>query len=351
MPYFREEINSMAGYVPGEQPKDPEIIKLNTNENPYPPSPAVEDAFKSFKFDSLRLYPDPFCTEIRNFLAESNGLDPDNIVVGNGSDDVLTMIFRCFTDRNRFAGCLFPTYSLYPSLSQMQGAECRRITLRNDFTLPENFMQRVDGTNLLVITRPNSPPGNSVPKAQMAEICSEFKGIVLIDEAYVDFAGDNCLDFVNKFQNVVISRTLSKSYSLAGLRMVFAFSSKKIIEGMLKVKDSYNVSRFTQTLALASLKDTAYLKKTVGLVKQFRTVLSDALLNFSFKVIPSDANFIFASPPDQNGEAYFMFLRKHNIIVRYFPGDKTGAYVRITIGTEEETRKVIEVTKKYLTIG
>jgi len=348
MSYFRKEIDEMSGYVPGEQPRDKGIIKLNTNENPFPPSPAVEAALKRFDSESLRLYPDPVCDRLRDLIAGQNRLARENVIVANGSDEILTMVFRCFTDKNLPMACFEPTYSLYPTLAEMQGAPCVRIPLNEDFSMPSDALKRAAGANLLVIARPNAPTGNSFPKAGIEALCKAFAGIVLIDEAYADFADDNCADLAVRVPNVIVSRTLSKSFSLAGLRLGFAMASKKIIDGMMKTKDSYNVDRITQEVALASIADLEYLRMTTSTVRRLRDALAKDLAELSFKVVPSQANFVFASPPGGDGEAFFKFLRESNILVRYFPGEKTGGFVRVTIGTEEQMKNLVEKAGEYV---
>ncbi|OGV50235.1 MAG: histidinol-phosphate transaminase [Lentisphaerae bacterium GWF2_44_16] len=344
--YFRPEIKAMAGYAPGEQPKMKNIMKLNTNENPYPPSPKVRKAYSQLDISDFRLYPDPFAGEVRKTISRVFGYDEKNIVVGNGSDDILSMAVRCFADKKRRVACLEPTYSLYKSLAQIKGSEIIPIHLGKDFSIPRNLAAKASGANLFLLARPNSPTGNSLSLADMRKLCRDFKGIVLIDEAYADFADDNCLDFVREFENVVVSRTLSKSYSLAGMRMGFAIAHEHIIEGMMKVKDSYNVNRVTQHLAAAAISDQSYLKTTVKKTVRTREFLAEQLLKLSFRVLPSQGNFLFVSPPDADGESYFKALRKENIIIRYFPGPETGKYARISIGTDKEIKKLLSVTEK-----
>ena len=346
--YFRQDIEDMDGYIPGEQPKMLNLIKLNTNENPYPPSPKVIEAIRNFELKNLKLYPDPLCDSLRDIIANLHGLNRENVIAGNGSDDILSMAVRCFADKKRRIACLEPTYSLYKSLAQIKGAKIIPIRLGKDFSIPRDLARKASGANLFLLARPNSPTGNSLSIADMKKLCSTFKGIVLIDEAYADFADDNYLGFVKEFENVVVSRTLSKSYSLAGMRMGFAFAHEHIIEGMLKVKDSYNVNRVTQKLAAAAISDQRYLKMTAARVIRTREFLAKELSKLSFKVLPSQGNFLFVSPPDEDGEAYFKEMRKHDIIIRYFPGPETGKYARISIGTDREIKKLLSVTKPYV---
>ena len=340
--YFRPAIDAMSGYTPGEQPKVMDLLKLNTNENPYPPCPAVLNGFND---ERLRLYPDPTADKLRDTIAEIYGYKQNNIIVSNGSDDMLTIAFRAFTDAQRKVAFLDPTYSLYTVLADLQGCQYIKLPLKDDFSISDDLLEKAAPANMLIITRPNAPTGNCIALDDMRRICSDFDGIVLIDEAYADFANDNCIDFVREFSNVIVSRTVSKSYSLAGLRLGFAIASPEIIAGMMKVKDSYNVSMLTQYLAEAAIKDQEYLNKTVAQIKDSRNKLSSELKNLGFTVVDSQSNFIFASPPDGDAEKLFNTLREENIIVRYFPGEKTKKYIRITIGTEEQLQRLVQVLR------
>ncbi len=344
--YFRPQIDAMDGYTPGEQPKIMDLVKLNTNENPYPPCPAVVNELKNIDAERLRLYPDPTANKLRDTIAEVYGYKRENIIVSNGSDDMLTIAFRAFTDARRAVAFLDPTYSLYPVLADLQGCQYIKIPLRDDFSINNNLLEKSAPANMLIITRPNAPTGNCIAIDEMRKICSGFDGIVLIDEAYADFSADNCIDFVNEFSNVIVSRTVSKSYSLAGLRLGFAIASPEIITGMMKVKDSYNVNMLTQFLAEAAIRDQKYLNDTVAKIKASRNKLTNELKTLGFKVVESQSNFIFASPPDGNGEKLFNALREQNIIIRYFPGPKTGKYIRITIGTEKQLQGLVDFLKK-----
>ena len=343
--YFRPEINAMAGYVPGEQPKMADLVKLNTNENPYPPSPAVRKVLAEFSYGHLRRYPDPMADALRDAIAERFGVRRENVVAGNGSDDILTMVFRCFTAPDRPLAWLDPSYSLYPELAKIQGAPVIRIPLdpAADFALPENLLEQAEKANLLIITRPNAPTGNSFPRDLMREICRNFDGVVLFDEAYADFADDNCMEFAGEFDNVLVSRTFSKSYSLAGLRLGFAVGGAALIRGMLKVKDSYNLDMLTQEIARAAFADQQYMKENASRIRATRDSFAETLRTMGFSVVPSQANFLFAAPPDGDGERCFRALREAAVIVRHFPGPVTGRYVRITIGTPEEMARLLAV--------
>lgn len=345
MSYFRPEIDKMSGYVPGEQPKGRVLVKLNTNENPYPPSPKVKEALTNFDYKRLRLYPDPIGSKLRKEIAELYDFSPDNIILGNGSDDILTMAVRSFAGSGDTIAYVDPTYSLYHVLADIQGVKCIEIALNDDFSLPGDLAEKAEGAKLFLIPRPNAPTGNSFPMEAMDELCENFDGIVLIDEAYADFAQDNCISLAMKYSNVVVSRTFSKSMSLAGVRFGYAIAQSEIISGMMKVKDSYNVNFLTQELALAALKDQDYLKATVAKIIVSREKLTIGLTNMGFEVLPSESNFVFASPPD-SAEKFFDYLRSNDILVRYFPGERTGEYVRITVGTEEEVNILLDTCRK-----
>jgi histidinol-phosphate aminotransferase len=342
--YFRENIDGMNGYTPGEQPKDMRYIKLNTNENPYPPSPAVAKALKSFTSDKLRLYPDPLACELRKTIADIFGLKSENIIVGNGSDDILTITTRAFVGEKESLACFEPSYSLYPVLAELQDCNCIKIPLKfdGDFSIPTNTLQKAESAKLFYIARPNAPTGTLFPIAEIREICRKFKGIVFVDEAYADFAADNCAGLLSEFPNLIVGRTLSKSYSLAGLRLGYALASAKIIEGMMKVKDSYNVGMLVQAVATAALKDRKYFTATKKKICRTREYLSESLRKKGFTVCASQSNFVFAAPPDNDGEGLYKRLKENGILVRYFRGPVTGRYVRITVGTDSEIKTLLK---------
>ena len=346
--YFRSVVDAMAGYAPGEQPKMLDLVKLNTNENPFPPSPAVLGALETFDGAMLRRYPDPMADSLCAAIAEVNNVSRNMVIAGNGSDDILTMTFRAFTAPDKPVAIMEPTYSLYPVLASMQEAPVIKIALQEDknFAMPCDVLEQAAGANLLIITRSNAPTGNTFPKEDIRKIASEFDGIVFIDEAYADFAEDNCMDLVHDFANVIVSRTSSKSLALAGLRFGYAVANPVIIEGFNKLKDSYNMDMITQKLAEAAIRDQEYLQTTLAKVKALRADLAVELEKLNFKLIPSQANFIFAAPPDNDGAKAFKFLREHAVIVRYFPGEVTGKYLRITVGTAVQNKRLTDVLKE-----
>jgi len=335
MSLARETIARIEGYVPGEQPRDRTYVKLNTNENPYPPSPRVVAALHAFDPARLRLYPDPLSLDLRRTAGAPFGLGPDWVIAGNGSDDLLTIAVRTFVDQGGRLAYAEPSYSLYPVLADLQGAERLPVLLDAGFGLPPDVARRAAGANLLILCRPNAPTGNSFALDTMHRACREFPGVVWIDEAYVDFADDHCVEFVRQYPNVVVSRTVSKSYSLAGLRLGVAFARPDLINEMMKAKDSYNLDMLTQSLGKAALEDREYMLANAGRIRATRDRLCGDLRGLGFEIPPSQANFILARPPVP-AAGLFRELRHRGFLVRYFDLDRVRDYLRITIGTDSD---------------
>ena len=345
--YFRDNIAAMTGYVPGEQPKNQTFIKLNTNENPYPPSPKVIEAIKGFDFDKLRRYTLPASDDIREAAAQVFGFESSQIIAGNGSDDILTILFRSFAGEGEKIAWLNPSYSLYPILAQIQGAEALPVELNDDFSIPDDVVEQLGDAKLFVITRPNAPTSTSHEKQMIEKICREFSGVVVIDEAYGDFADDNCFDLIEKYDNIIVTRTLSKSYSLAGIRLGLAFGNTGLIGGLHKVRDSYNVNFLTQAAATAALLDQEYFKECTNKILLSRQLLNDELCELGFNILPSQTNFLFAEPP-MNAAEMNEKLREKGFLVRYFSDPRVSKYLRVTIGTEEENQAFIKAVKEIL---
>ncbi|MFA6998148.1 MAG: histidinol-phosphate transaminase [Victivallaceae bacterium] len=344
--YFRKAVDAMSAYVPGEQPKIVNLVKINTNENPYPPAPGVSEVIRNFNPERLRLYPKSDCDDVVRVIADLNNVETDMVIAGNGSDDILNIAMRCFCSPDLPLACFKPSYSLYPVLAAMQEAQVRQIALNDDFSIPENAVEQAAGANLLIIARPNAPTGNSFPMSQIRKIIEDFDGIVLIDEAYADFADDNCMSLVKEYDNLMISRTMSKSYALAGLRFGYGVAAKTLIDGMMKIRDSYNVDMLTQEIARAAFLDQDYLAKTKNTILATRARLERELSALGFSYVKSQANFLFASPPDRDGKRFFDELRQNSIIVRYFPGEVTGCYVRISVGSDTEIERLLTVAQR-----
>ena len=335
MTYCRPNIARMTGYVPGEQPKDRTYIKLNTNENAYPPSPRVRELLRELDIARLRLYPDPVADGLRDAAGGPFGLPREWLLCGNGSDDLLTIAVRTFVDQGGALAFPVPSYSLYPVLADIQAARGVRIELDERFELPADVLDQAETASLLFLCRPNAPTGNAFPIETMHAVCRGFGGIVWIDEAYADFGQDHCVGLVREYPNVVVSRTVSKSYSLAAVRLGVAFADPDLIQEMLKVKDSYNVGMLTQLVATTAFDDREYMLANVARVRATRERVSTELERLGFGVLPSEANFVFTRPPVP-GDAFARGLRDRGILVRYFAGERTGGYVRVTVGTDEE---------------
>jgi len=343
----RANISRIAGYVPGEQPRGQKLIKLNTNENPYPPAPEVGAALQSFAWQDLRLYSEPSAACVREAASAEYSLPAEQILCGNGSDDLLTIAVRTFVDQGQPLAYCVPSYSLYPVLADLQGASHQPVHLDNDFQVPEDAAAQARGARLLLLARPNAPTGTSTARSRLEKLCREFQGVVWIDEAYADFADDHCLDFVSRYPNVVVSRTFSKSYSLAGLRLGLAFAAPGLILEMNKVKYSYNVDALTQCLGSAALRASAYMRENAARIRETRDWLSGQLRQLGCVVLPSQANFLFARTP-LAAEQVFADLRRDGFLVRYFKLPRISEYLRITIGRREDMQAFVDCLKKIL---
>ncbi len=325
-------IAEMAGYVPGEQLSGDSIVKLNTNENPYPPSPAVRDAIVA-ACENLVLYPDPSAREVRECAAALYGVDADGVLVGNGSDELLSVLVRATTAPGQAIAYPVPTYSLYDTLVALQGARAIRVPFSQGFTLPPE-LATVDA-RLIFLCNPNAPSGTIVPLPTLEEFARRRSdAVVVIDEAYVDFADESAVGLVGRLPNVVVLRTLSKSYSLAGLRVGLAMASVELARQLHKVRDSYNVSRIAQAGALAALRDQVGMRAHVDHVRATRARLTERLREMGFSVLESQANFVFAQRAGEDLAGLAGALRERRILVRHF-GDLPDA-LRITVGTDAE---------------
>ena len=330
-----KSVQRLEAYVPGEQPKSPNVVKLNTNENAYPPSPACAEVMKGFDLDKLRRYPDPNFSALRAAIAKQYRTKPERVFVGNGSDEVLAIAAKAFVENDERIGSLDPSYSLYKTLAAIRDVAWTGTPAGNGKSKNGDLKK----VSLFLWTNPNAPTGVLAPKEEIAAFARTFKGVVIVDEAYADFARWNCLDLATAEdnRNVIVMRTFSKSYSLAGLRVGYCIGPEDLIEALYKVKDSYNVDAIAQAVALAAFQDRAYHRKTVAAVVKTRKAFSKALAKRGWDVLPSDSNFVFAKPPAPATAAdLFAALKRREIFVRYFPGPLTGDRLRITIGTDEQ---------------
>lgn len=348
MNYIRRQVQRMSGYVPGEQPKVAGLIKLNTNENPHPPSSKVLETLRTAIDGKLRLYPDPTASTLRGKLGSRYGFDPDQIVVGNGCDDILNLCVRAFCGECEKLAYFWPSYSLYPILANIQGATQVELPLDENFQINvhPDLLAKLAGVKLVFITQPNAPSGVWIQRVELQRVIEETDGVVVIDEAYVDFAADNCLDFTREYDNVIVARSFSKSFSFAGMRVGWAVGSRDLITALNKVKDSYNVSRLSQVGAEATLDDWDYFQQNVKKICATRQRMTDALAKLHFFVYPSQANFIFARPPATlTAKQWFEELRKRNILIRWWDADRIRDFARVSIGTDEEMDKFLTATK------
>jgi len=346
MGYFRENIENVQGYEPGFQPKETDVIKLNTNENPYPPSPQVMKVLAEISTEQLRRYPDPVGNEFRQAAAEVNGVQPENIMCCNGGDDLLTIAFRAFCNESRPVAYPVPTYSLYPVLAKLQNCNAIEVPFDDEFNLPARLAST--DASLTIVCNPNAPNGSFISIDEMASLADELSGILLIDEAYVDFAEANCAGLAKEFDNVIILRSMSKGYSLAGMRFGYAIAQPNLIAGLMKVKDSYNVDAVAVAVAAAAIKDQKYFSETTEKVKKTRGLLVAQLRDLGFEVPESCANFVLAQSKNCKASKIYDKLIERRIYVRYFNLPGLNDKLRISVGTGEQNNELILVLKEIL---
>jgi histidinol-phosphate aminotransferase len=350
MKKWEENVRRVVPYVPGEQPEINNIIKLNTNENPYPPSPKVAEAMKKIAPDTLRLYPDASASQLVHAIAENYGLKDEQVFVGVGSDDVLAMIFLTFFNSEK--PLLFPdiTYSFYDVWADMLRVSYETVALADDFTIiPEAYYRENGG---IIFPNPNAPTGVELSLEKIEEIIKANQDvIVVVDEAYIDFGGRSALPLIEKYDNLLVVQTFSKSRSLAGMRIGYAMGNPALIKYLNDVKysfNSYTMDHATIMLGAAAVKDQEYFEETLHKVVKTREWTKQELKKLGFHFADSKANFIFASHESCSAKELFDALRKENIIVRYFAKPKIDNYLRITIGTQEQMETLVSFLKKYL---
>jgi histidinol-phosphate aminotransferase len=346
MGYFRDNVEKTAGYVPGFQPASTDVVKLNTNENPYPPSPEVMAAIAAVKPEQLRRYPDPIGNKFRKAAAELHGVSPDNIICTNGGDELLSMAVRAFCDSKRSLAYPVPTYTLYPVLARLEDCPTIEVPFDAEFNLPARLAKT--GAALTIVCNPNAPSATLVPVQELASLADEIKGtgVLLVDEAYADFAPTNCISLATAFRNVIILRTLSKGYSLAGLRFGYGIADKGLIDGLMKVKDSYNADALAIEAATAAIKDRACFNAIVEKVKAERARLTAAFRAMGITGPQSNTNFIFAEFKGITAKRVYDELAAKNIYVRYFTG--LGERLRISVGTPAENTRLLEALEQIL---
>lgn len=348
--FWNQRTKELDPYIPGEQPRDQQYIKLNTNENPYPPSPLAIEAMKKAVDENLRLYPDPEASELRASLAKYYGVDKEQVFVGNGSDEVLALAFQTFFQPGR--QILFPdiTYSFYPVYCNLFGLDYKLIPLEEDFSIPVEQMCQENGG--VIFPNPNAPTGVAMGLDGIREILQHNEGqVVIIDEAYIDFGGESAASLLAEYPNLLVIQTFSKSRSLAGLRVGFALGSQELIEGLNRVKNSFNsypIDRLAQAGAKAAIEDQEYFQKTAHQVIQTRERVANSLKEQGFVVIPSKANFIFISHPAKEAEVLYKELKERGILVRYFNKPRIHQFLRVSIGTGEEMDTFLKKIEKLV---
>lgn len=355
MRFWSPSIRELEPYIPGEQPKIQNLLKLNTNENPYPPSPKVVDAVKGVlenTADVLRLYPDPDASELKRAIAQQQNVDMSNVFVGNGSDEVLAHIFKAFFVQDLPLLYADITYSFYPVYSQFFGVKTKVLPLNEDFEIEVDDYKQANGG--IIITNPNAPTSIALGISAIEQLLqSNPNSVIVIDEAYVDFGAESAIQLTKKYDNLVVCQTTSKSRSLAGLRVGFAIAQPHLITALEAVKNSFNsypIDRFAIAAAVASFEDQAYFETQCQRVIDSRENLVNDLVELGFKVLPSKANFIFATLVEKNAGELAAELREHGIIVRYFNKPRINQYLRITVGTDEQNQRLIDTLKNNILV-
>ncbi len=335
--YMVSRYSSLDAYTPGEQPQDMEYVKLNTNESPFSPSPKVTEAINKDEVEKLKLYSDPEGKVLRDAIAKQFGFKRENVLLGNGSDEILAFAFFAFCAG---AKCIYPdiSYGFYPVYAELVGALATEAPLKDDFSIDIN--DYICAGQTVIIANPNAPTGRALPLSDIEKIVvSNPDNVVLIDEAYVDFGGESAVELVHKYDNLIVCRTFSKSRSLAGARLGFAIASEGVIADMNRIKYSlnpYNINRLTLVAGKASIEDEEYFSKNVKTIIENREYTTKELTKRGFSVLPSCANFVFAKKDGKSGEELYLELKKRGVLVRHFNKEKIKDHLRITIGTKEQ---------------
>ncbi len=343
MNFVRPEIDALTGYVPGEQPTEAGVIKLNTNENPYPPSPAVLEALRERVGPGLRFYPHPSGAGLRRAVGEVYGVDPDAVFLGNGSDEILSLLIRTVVEPGDALAAPDPSYSLYPTLARINGARHIGVPFTADYRLPDAWPT----ARLTFLANPNSPSGTFLAPEEVAHFAGRIDGLLVVDEAYVDFADTDCMSLVQRCHNVVVVRTFSKSFSLAGLRLGFAVGPVELIEGMNKVKDSYNVNQLALAAGEAALASIDWMRENVTRIRKTRERLAAALREQGLFVYPSGANFVLVRVGPHAPDLQRALARRR-VLVRYLDHSRTRDCLRVTIGTDTEADRFLEALSEEM---
>ena len=357
--FAQSHVPSLHAYTPGLQPTDADWIKLNTNECPYPPSPRVADAIRrevGNDGSSLRLYPNPTSAPLREVVARVHGVNANQVVIGNGSDDILNLLMRVFTGNNAAAGFTIPSYSLYPVLVAIQDGDTALVEFNRSMQLPVDTIASSDA-RAFFLTSPNAPTGVAFTNADIERVLQSFEGMLVVDEAYAPFADESAVSLLGEYENLVVVRTLSKAHALAGMRVGYALASTETVGLLDRVRDSYNVDRLAQVAAIAALQDSDYYAEIIGRIRQTRDHWASRWRDTpGWFIYPSQANFLFVEPRDRAGEeglavaqSLFEFLKSQKILVRVFPKHAlTASFLRISVGTDDEMTAVDEAIQAWL---
>jgi histidinol-phosphate aminotransferase len=348
MPYFRPEIEQMRGYVPGEQPQAGKFIKLNTNENPYPPSPAVGQAIAAVLERGLSRYPDPMAGAFRRRAGEVLGVDPDWILCGNGSDDILTIVTRALVGQKQWLRLPYPSYILYKTLAQVQGAGAEEIHFERDWSLSEKFSAPRSDLKLAFLPNPNSPSGTVLRPEKILELAERLPCPLLVDEAYADFAEHNCVSLVAQSDKIMVSRSLSKSYSLAGLRFGFLIAQPHLIQEFAKVKDSYNTDALSIAGATAAIDDQAWLAENRAKILETRQRLTWGMRDLGFATVESQANFVWNPHASLPLKPLYEKLKDNRVLVRYMDYSGWGDGLRISVGSDDQIDACLALLKSMI---
>jgi histidinol-phosphate aminotransferase len=347
MSFIRPEIEAMAGYVPGEQPQDGAFIKLNTNENPYPPSPAVAAAVQE-TLPRLKKYPDPMGNAFRRKAAELWGVGPEWILCGNGSDEILTILTRTLVGQGQLVRLPYPSYILYRTLAELQGAKFDEVRFNPDWSLPPRFGAADGSPRLCFLPNPNSPSGTAVPPERVLEIAEQLPCPLLVDEAYADFAETNCAALVKRSEKIMVGRSLSKSYALAGLRFGYLIAQPHLVEQFVKMKDSYNCDALSIAAAAAALGDQNWLRENRAKILATRGRLLREMRALGFVTVDSQANFTWNTRPGRAVKPLYEELKRRRILVRYMDYPGWGDGLRVSVGTDEEIDAFFVELKKIV---
>ncbi|MGA1824055.1 MAG: histidinol-phosphate transaminase [bacterium] len=342
----RKNIEKLEPYTPGYQPQDAQALKLNTNENPYPPSKHVLEAIENSARGSLRLYPDPTWRHLRRKASDVYKIGEDYIFFGNGSDEVLSLIFRAFIGKNDSVIAPYPTYSYYEVMAHIQEARFKYFDTDASFRIPLDKLKEC-GAKIVCFSNPNTPTGLFITKNEIEQFLEDFSGLCILDEAYIDFAPESAYQLVSEYNNCIVVRTFSKSFSLCGIRVGYCFADPALISVLLKVKESYNINTISQIAAQKALEDIEYMRANSKKIIQVREQYTEVLKKLGFFVIPSASNFIFVKHEKVPARELYEYLFNQNVFVRYFDLRRIDEYLRITIGTEEQMQRFIaEISKK-----